>query len=1021
MQTERSVQSFGNRYRQIPFMYDVKRNVYNEENFQQEHRRRGPISGTMDINITTFKHHVQCRCSWHKFLRCMLTVFPFLEWICLYRFKDWLLGDLLAGLSVGLVQVPQGLTLSLLTRQLIPPLNVTYAAFCSSVIYVIFGSCHQMSIGPFFLVSALMINVLKERPFSNGHLILGTFVKDDFSLPTFYVNYNRSLSVVASTTFLTGIIQLSMGMLGMGFVATYLPDAAISAYLAAVALHIIVAQMTYVFGIMISFHAGPISFIYNIINYCIALPKANSTSILLFLTAVVALRINKCIRISFNRYPIEFPMELLLILGFSLLTSRITMATENSKMLINMIPYSFVFPETPEFGVLSKIVLQAMSLALVSSFLLISLGKKIAFFHNYRTNSNQDLIAIGLCNVVSSFFRCCVFTGSMARTIIQDKSGGRQQFASLVGAGVMLLLMVKMGTFFHNLPNAVLAGIILSNVVPYLEAVYNLPTLWRQDQYDCVIWMVTFSAAIFLGLDLGLLISLVFTFFIITVRSHRTKILLLGQIPNTNIYRNVNDYREVILIPGVKIFQFCSSITFVNVYHLKHKLLKEICMVKVPLKEEEIYTLFHESETSIADNKICRCFCDCEELEPEPRVAYTERYENKQEQGSSINLIRCSYLASGDTSLNTSEEQVPYTVSSTSQRNVGQNYEDTEKAWLPNSPPRNSSLPPPENSESLAQSRSRSVIVPYSDTSVQINTHTIILDFSMVHYVDSRALVILRQMCNAFYNANILVLISGCHTSVVKSFEKNDFFDEGITKAQLFLSLHDAVLFALSRKFSEPSDLSIDETETVIQETYSESDKNGNLSKLRLKPGSAIIDGSQHASPTYTKTLKPIKDDLEFDLSPTYTKTLKPLKGDLDFDLELDPMLASEETSGMDLNLDLDLDLDRETELDPGSELDSDTQARHELELESELETDAQTEPEPETEEEPELEPESQRERKPQPKTRARAQSPWRSYFTAYRFGSASSQSAGTPQTRQAEKRQPHTYPNSPKGNEDPW
>ncbi|KAH0512430.1 Testis anion transporter 1 [Microtus ochrogaster] len=179
MQTERSIQSLGSRYRQIPFAYDVKRNVYNEENFQQEHKRRAPSSGNVDINITTFKHHVQCRCSWHKFLRCMLTVFPFLEWMCLYRFKDWLLGDLLAGLSVGLVQVPQG---------------------------------------PFFLVSALMINVLKERPFNNGHLIMGTFVKDDFSLPTFYENYNRSLSVVATTTFLTGVIQLLVPVLELALV-----------------------------------------------------------------------------------------------------------------------------------------------------------------------------------------------------------------------------------------------------------------------------------------------------------------------------------------------------------------------------------------------------------------------------------------------------------------------------------------------------------------------------------------------------------------------------------------------------------------------------------------------------------------------------------------------------------------------------------------------------------------------------------------------------------------------------------
>ncbi|OBS83769.1 hypothetical protein A6R68_22284, partial [Neotoma lepida] len=737
----------------------------------------------------------------------MLTVFPFLEWMCLYRFKDWLLGDLLAGLTVGLVQVPQG---------------------------------------PFFLVSALMINVLKERPFSNGHLIMGTFVKDDFSLPTFYVNYNRSLSA-----------------------------AAISAYLAAVALHIILAQMTCIFGIMVSFHAGPVSFFYNIINYCIALPKANSTSILLFLTAVVALRINKCIRISFNRYPIEFPMD-------------------------------FVFPETPEFGVLTRIILQAMSLSLVSAFLVIALGRKIARFHDYRTNSNQDLIAIGLCNVVSSFFRSFVFTGAMARTIIQDKSGGRQQFASLVGAGVMVLLM------------AVLAGIVLSNVIPYLEAIYNLPSLWRQDQCDCVIWMVTFSSAIFLGLDVGLLISLVFAFFIITVRSHSegaSRGKARARAPKTSAF--------------------------------------------LPERRSSSW------------------------------IVYTERYENKQEHGSSINLIRCSYLGNGELeSETTSEEQIPHTVSSTSQKNLGHSYEDM-KAWLPSNASRNSSLPPPEPSESLAQSRSRSVIIPYSESGLQTDIHTIILDFSMVHYVDSQALVVLRQMCNAFYNANVLVLISGCHTSVVKSFEKNDFFDEGITKAQLFLSLHDAVLFALSRKNPEPSELSADATETVIQETYSESDKNGHLSNLRYKTGSSIIEDSQRASPNFVNTHKPIKD--------------------LEFDLE--PILNSEQNSGLGLDLDLDLNLDGLSRLDPESELESEIQAKSDQE--TEFETDAQTEPETEEEQEPE------RERKPQPRTRTRAHSPWRNYFSAYRFGASSSQSRIPPQTHSVERKQPQAYPDSRQFNED--
>nr|XP_054110060.1 testis anion transporter 1 isoform X2 [Callithrix jacchus]XP_054110061.1 testis anion transporter 1 isoform X2 [Callithrix jacchus]XP_054110062.1 testis anion transporter 1 isoform X2 [Callithrix jacchus]XP_054110063.1 testis anion transporter 1 isoform X2 [Callithrix jacchus] len=149
-QLERStISGFSSKSRQKPFAYDIKREVYNEKTFQQKHKRKASSSGNMDINITTFRHHVQCCCSWHRFLRCMPTIFPFLGWMCMYRFKDWLLGDLLAAISVGLVQVSQGLTLILLARQLIPPLNIAYAAFSSSVIYAILGSCHQMSIGEF--------------------------------------------------------------------------------------------------------------------------------------------------------------------------------------------------------------------------------------------------------------------------------------------------------------------------------------------------------------------------------------------------------------------------------------------------------------------------------------------------------------------------------------------------------------------------------------------------------------------------------------------------------------------------------------------------------------------------------------------------------------------------------------------------------------------------------------------------------------------------------------------------------
>ncbi|KAL4676694.1 hypothetical protein H8959_010839, partial [Pygathrix nigripes] len=526
----------------------------------------------------------------------------------------------------------------------------------------------------------------------------------------------------------------------------------------------------------------------DIINYCVALPKANSTSILLFLTVVVALRINKCIRISFNQYPIEFPMELFLIIGFTVIANKINMATETSQTLIDMIPY-------------------------------------------------------------------------------------------------------------------------------------------------------------------------------------RAKILLLGQIPNTNIYRSVNDYREIVTIPGVKIFQCCSSITFVNVYYLKHKLLKEVDMVRVPLKEEEIFSLFNSSDTSLQGEKICRCFCNCDDLQPLPRILYTERFENKLDpDASSVNLIHCSHFESRNTSQTASEDQVPYTVSSMSQKNQGQQYEAVEKVWLPNSS-RNSSPGLPD----VAESQGRRSLIPYSDASLLPSVHTIILDFSMVHYVDSQGLVVLRQICNAFQNANILILIAGCHSSIVRAFERNDFFDAGITKTQLFLSVHDAVLFALSRKVIDSSKLSIDESETVIRETYSETEKVGQTDKAwGWGKGLRSAEGMG-----FTKIQQPIEEESELDLE-----------------------LESEQEAGLGLDLDLDRELEPESELEPEME--------PRAEAETETETKNEMEPQPETE--PEMEPD--------PKSRPRAHTfPQQHYWPMYHPCMASTQSQTQPRTWSVERRRHPMDSYSPEGN----
>ncbi|XP_074167237.1 testis anion transporter 1 isoform X1 [Sminthopsis crassicaudata] len=925
------------------FFYDVKREVYNEESFQKEHRRKGASSGDVDINITTIKHRVQFRCSWKRFKKVIFGIFPFLEWMCVYQFKDWLLGDLLAGLNVGLVQVPQGLILAVLIRMLIPPLNISYSSFCCSMIYIIFGTSHHVSIGNFFLVSALMANVLNKIMFNSGHLLMGTFIRGDFEDPAYSLDYEKALSVMQAVTFLTGIIQLLIGLLRLDFVTKYLPDTLINAYLAATALHVMMSQMCFIFGIMVRFHCGVISFFYNLVNYCIALPRANSTSILLFLICMVALRVNKCIKISFKRYPIEFPMEFVLIVSFTIIANKIHMNTETSKHIVDMIPYSFLYPEPAELKLLHMIVCHALSLSMVSYILLIFIGKKIASLHNYNINPNQELVAIGLCNLVSSFFKSFVFTSAIARTVIQEKSGGRQQFAALVGAGITLLVMLKMGHYFYALPNAVLAGIVLSNVLPFLSTIMDLPELWKQNQYDFVIWIVTFLSVICLGLDIGLLISVVFTFFITTVQSHRTSILVLGQIPNTNIYRSFTDYREAVYIPGVKIFQFCTAITFVNVEEIKQVLLKEVDLKAVPLTDEDLRSLFIDNRSEIGEVPF-KCACNCDEPEPPPRIAYTDHLENRSESDiSSIDVFHCSRFEGPLMSRSMSEEQMVCMMGHGNLRNLNSKNEEVDKVWVPSHTTINSSgvqllTASPSNNEHI-ESHHRSKHDPgkhSSDVSFISTVHTIILDFTMVNFIDVKATQVIRQICNAFYNIDVLVLLAGCHPLIVKTFERSDFFDAGITKAQLFLTLHDAVLFALGKKYLETPE---DEPEPLIKDDSPlycppihiyDSDSRKELQATPSKGKSSHSDQSRESSSSTKKEKIPI---------PLYQADIQPDMKDLNERVELETEMDTDFEAELDLGPELEFDLEPETETETEIEI----QTRHAIGTEIEIETESET------------------------------------------------------------------------------
>ncbi|XP_031464501.1 testis anion transporter 1 isoform X3 [Phasianus colchicus] len=778
--------------RRQPAFYRVQREMQTEEHIQAFLERNLPSTFGGEPQIPEKKTRLRCRFSWESFKKILYKRFPILNWLFSYQFREWILKDLHAGLNVGLVQVPQGLLGVWLAGLPLPTINGFLSAFCCSMLYVVFGSSHHISIGSFSILNLVVKNILKSLDLNKTLSFNSSLV--NFSDPTLLKGYMETLTLAASVTFMTGIIQLLLSCFCLKSVTAYLPKALIDAYLSAAALLVIVSQFTFIFDIVLDFHKGSRDIFCNVFYYFLALPKSNATSILLFLLSMAVLQISKTIRITYLHSPVAFPMELLLIITATIIANCIHLHAESSSAVVNVIPQRFLPPTLPDLSNLSKIILHAFSLAIVSGFLLVFIGEQYALLHNYSISSSQELIAVGLSNICSSFFRSFAVSCAISGTVIQEKTGGRTQIAALMGASIMLVIALKLGHFFQMIPNSVLAAIVVFNMLPFLEKFLDIPTLWRKDKYHLAIWLGTFAAVLRLGLDIGLLIALAIAFFIISIRSHRMKMVELGQIPNTNIYRSLSVCRAAMEIDGVKIFQCCSSISFANMNNFKNYLLHKMDMKTVPLSPNEMRALVSASLSDISvESKDFKCSCVCDPPLPAPRIPYTEKlvkscHVDSNSTSSSVNLVRWS----------------KYGV----RQSCGMLLLGAANAQSA-SPGINTQLQPEKNEDEGKQAG----VSPSSavgNTSAQLDqeeqpvhlsgpVHTIILDFSMVQFVDLQGSDLLRQIFHMFFNIGITVLIAGCHSSVIAAFEKNEFFDSCVTKKMFFLTLHDALLAALAR------------------------------------------------------------------------------------------------------------------------------------------------------------------------------------------------------------------------------
>lgn len=447
---------------------------------------------------------------------------PFTVWLPKYNLED-LKGDLIAGMTVALTVIPQGLAYALLAG--LAPQYGLYTAFMGCFMYTLFGSCKDITIGP----TAIMSIMTAEHAAAGG------------------------ITYVILITFLSGCIQLIMGILNLGFLVTFISSSVVSAFTSAAAITIAVTQLPGLFGVSFKtktffedlYHFFSRLFEGNIKYYDMAM-GLSSVIFLLFFKYGSKIKFNCCGE-SFGRIidiilrtiaPARNALLVLICAGIAavLLGHDIDVLTLTQEVKPGLPP--FAFPEftysyfnnatnqTIHKGFLDIVQDMGSGLVIIP---LISILEAIAIAKSFakekKVDATQEMIAIGASNIMGSFVSSYPSTGSFTRTAINHSSGVRTPAGGILTGSLVLLALGVMSQYFHFIPKASLSALIFMAVISMVHF-KDLVVMWRTNKLDLISFAATFILSFVLGLEYGILIGIGVSLLILLLQELRPKILI---------------------------------------------------------------------------------------------------------------------------------------------------------------------------------------------------------------------------------------------------------------------------------------------------------------------------------------------------------------------------------------------------------------------------------------------------------------------------------------------------------------
>lgn len=463
-------------------------------------------------------------------------IFPITSWLGNYK-RAYLGNDLFAGVTVGIMLIPQGMAYALIAG--LPPVYGLYASIVPQIVYAVFGTSRQLSVAPVAMDSLLV---------ATGVSVLAAEGTDAY------------ISFAILLAFFMGAFQLLLGMLRLGFITNLLAKPVISGFTSAAAIIIGLNQLKYLLGTEIEKSDQVFQILVNAIS---SIDQTHGLTLAIGITGIVIIK-------GMKKLHPRIPGALVaVVFGIGLVSAM--QWHEAGVSIVQNIPEGLPPFRLPMFSIsqFEQLIPLALTISIVAFMEAYSVAKAIeSKKKNYKVVANQELIALGASNVLGALFQSYPVTGGFSRSAVNHQAGAHTPLASIISAVLVALTLLFLTPLFYHLPHAILASVIMVAVSSLIDFKYAIK-LFKENKLEFLLLIVTFLVTLNFSMVPGIVTGVVASILILLYRSAYPHMAQLGRLKGRTEFRNVKRFTELEVWEDKVILRVDAPLTFINIQYVK--------------------------------------------------------------------------------------------------------------------------------------------------------------------------------------------------------------------------------------------------------------------------------------------------------------------------------------------------------------------------------------------------------------------------------------------------------------------